>query len=193
MKIYLCRHGQTTGDVEDRYGGDYDDHLTDLGNSQAQGLAGALNSKGIEKIFVSPLIRARETAEILGKTLDLVPEVVPDLKERNRNGILTGMVKLEAKEKYPEVVAVLSDYRNTIEGAESLGVFEERIKETIEVISKTNYGTIAIVTHGGPILTVLRGIEDVPDYKIEDCGFAELSVDGGKMTVLELNGITRME
>lgn len=34
MKIYLVRHGETTGDVEDRYGGWYDDHLTDRGKEQ---------------------------------------------------------------------------------------------------------------------------------------------------------------
>lgn len=45
MKIFLCRHGQTTGDIEDRYGGDYDDHLTDLGKTQAEELANKLQGK----------------------------------------------------------------------------------------------------------------------------------------------------
>jgi len=36
MKIYLIRHGETTGDVEDRYGGSYDDHLTDKGRGQLE-------------------------------------------------------------------------------------------------------------------------------------------------------------
>ena len=31
MKIYLIRHGETTSDIEDRFGGDYDDHLTSHG------------------------------------------------------------------------------------------------------------------------------------------------------------------
>ena len=54
MKIYLIRHGQTTGDLEDRYGGDYDDHLTEAGRKQSQRLAGKLASSGIEIIFCSP-------------------------------------------------------------------------------------------------------------------------------------------
>jgi broad specificity phosphatase PhoE len=193
MKIFLCRHGQTTGDIEDRYGGDYDDHLTKLGITQAHLLAGSLKSKGIEKIFVSPLIRAKETAEILGEILSLVPEVVPDLKERNQNGVLTGMIKSEAKNKYPELVDRLSNYKNTIEGAESFDNFQIRIIRAIKGILKMNYETIAMVTHGGPIMTILRQIESVPNYKIEDCGLAELMVDGEKMTVLKLNGITRIE
>jgi broad specificity phosphatase PhoE len=193
MKIYLCRHGQTTGDIEDRYGGDYDDHLTKLGVTQAQLLADSLKSKGIEKIFVSPLIRAKETAGILGETLNLVPEVIPDLKERNQNGIVTGMIKSEAKIKYPELVEQLRDYKNTIEGAENFEDFSVRITRVIGEISKMNCETIAIVTHGGPIMTILRQTESAPNYKIEDCAFAELMVDSGKMQVLRLDGITKIE
>ena len=39
MKIYLIRHGETTGDVEDRYGGDYDDCLSKTGEKQVKELA----------------------------------------------------------------------------------------------------------------------------------------------------------
>jgi len=39
MKLFLIRHGQTTGDLEDRYGGTYDDHLTELGHEQLQATA----------------------------------------------------------------------------------------------------------------------------------------------------------
>lgn len=193
MKIFLCRHGQTTGDIEDRYGGDYDDHLTALGKSQAYLLADSLKNNGIEKIFVSPLIRAKETAEIVGKNLNLVPEVIKDLKERNRNGILTGMIKSEAKNKYPDLIDLLGDYKNTIEGAENFEGFQIRINEAIKEISKRNHETVAIITHGGPIVTILRQIESVPDYKIEDCGFAELLVEDGKMVVFKLNDVTRIK
>jgi broad specificity phosphatase PhoE len=65
MKIYLIRHGETTGDVEDRYGGDYDDHLTSKGKDQAKKLAEKIKDFGIERIFTSPRIRAKETSEIL--------------------------------------------------------------------------------------------------------------------------------
>jgi broad specificity phosphatase PhoE len=47
MQIYLIRHGQTNGDVENRYGGDYNDHLAGLGMDQAQKVAGQLVNKGI--------------------------------------------------------------------------------------------------------------------------------------------------
>lgn len=193
MKIYLCRHGQTTGDVEDRYGGDYDDHLTELGISQAQLLADSLTNRGIEKIFVSPLIRARETAEIIGKSLNLVPEVIKDLKERNRNGILTGMIKAEAKIKYPKHAEELKDYKNTIEGAENFEDFQTRIDRVFKEILQTKEETIAVVSHGGPILTILRHIGTAPDYAIEDCGFAEIDSNNGVVKIVSLNGITEVK
>ena len=52
MKIYLIRYGQTTGDVEDRYGGAYDDELSDKGKIQAEELANKIDNSGIQILFV---------------------------------------------------------------------------------------------------------------------------------------------
>ena len=54
MKIYLIRHGQTTGDVEDRFGGTYDDHLSDEGVSQVNKMSKMIYNLGIQIIFSSP-------------------------------------------------------------------------------------------------------------------------------------------
>ncbi len=69
MKIYLVRHGETTGDVEDRFDGAYDDHLSPKGKQQSGKLVNKLENKNIEIIYHSPLIRATETAEILSEKL----------------------------------------------------------------------------------------------------------------------------
>lgn len=189
MKIYLCRHGETTGDVEDRYGGDYDDHLTDLGKTQAQQLGERLRTKGIQKLFTSSRIRAVETAEIFGKIFACEMEVIDDLRERNQYGILTGMVKAEAKEKYPDLPEKFKDYRNTIAEAEAYAPFLDRVNRAIQKIADLNLDTVAVVTHGGPIKAILRQIEYSFDYKLENCAFAELEVKAGKVTVISLNGI----
>lgn len=189
MKIYLCRHGQTTGDVEDRYGGDYDDHLTELGESEAEELALKLQGKGIKKIFASPKIRAQETAKILSEALTVEIETVADLRERNQNGILTGMIRAQAKEEFPQLVERLKDYRNTIEGAESYNAFAKRVNEAVDQIAAQVHDKVAVVTHGGPIRATLRRIDYAPDYKIEDCAFAELEAKDGKLAVISLNGI----
>lgn len=189
MKIYLCRHGETTGDIEDRYGGDYDDHLTDLGKSEAKELAEQLAGKNIEKIFSSSRIRAQETAQILNQILNVDIETVADLRERNQYGILTGLVKSEAKEKYRELAEQLKDFRNTIEGAESYESFDERVQAALIKISQQNFKVAAIVTHGGPIKAILRRVEFHEDFKIKDCAFVELEVVGAEVKIVGMNGV----
>ena len=191
MKIYLIRHGQTTGDVEGRYGGSYDDELSDQGVIQANKLADKLNNSNIEILFCSPLIRAQQTAKILKSKLNCEIKTIQDLQERNKNGILTGMTKKEAELKYPDLAQKVKDYRNQITGAESQEDFIKRIKKAfLEVINNTDYSTIAIVTHGGPIWAVFRDImnnEGVID--IGDCGYMVLNKENQKLTIEKMNDI----
>jgi broad specificity phosphatase PhoE len=176
MKIYLIRHGQTTGDIENRYGGDYDDELTDEGKIQAHKLADKIADSGIQVILCSPLIRAQQT--------------IRDLKERNQNGILTGMIREEAKLKYPELSEQVKDYRNQIQGAESYEDFVARMKKAImEISNTTNYSTIGIVTHGGPIRVVFREILKDREIDIADCAYAILNSEGQTLTLEARNGI----
>ena len=187
MKIYLIRHGQTTGDVENRYGGAYDDELSDKGKIQAQELANRLDSSGIEILFCSPMIRAQQTAKILKTNLNCEIKTIENLKERNKNGILSGMTKNEAKRKYPELVEKLKDYRNQIQGAESQEDFTERIKKAfMEVMNTESYSTIGIVTHGGPIWVIFEDILNEKGFDFEDCAYAVLNKKGQELTLDEL-------
>ena len=189
MKILFIRHGETTGDVENRYGGDYDDHLSAKGQEQSKNLAEVLKGKGIEVIFASPLIRAQETAKAVAE--QAVCEVVAkqELKERNQYGILTGMEKGEAKEKYPELAEALKDRLNTIEGAESYEDFSERIAGEFDKIINESEGkneVIAIVSHGGPFRVLFRDILKWGELKeIGDCAFVELEKTGNNFYWLD--------
>ena len=191
MKIYLCRHGQTTGDIEDRYGGDYDDHLTELGRKQATELANKLVDKKIERIFSSSMVRAQETAKNLSEKLGVPIETVGGFRERNQNGILTGMIKSEAKEKYPDLVDQLKDYQNAIDGAEQYQVFSDRVTHSFKEVLNRNETSIVIVTHGGPIRALFRGILKDGEVKIGDCAYAEIEGTSGVLKVTNLDGITR--
>jgi broad specificity phosphatase PhoE len=190
MEIYLIRHGQTTGDVENRYGGSYDDELSDEGEVQAHKLADKLSNSGIQTIFCSPLIRAQQTAKIINTKFNCEIKTVQNLKERNQNAILSGMTRDEAKTKYPELVEQVKDYRNKIEGAESYEDFVERIKKAfMETTNIANYSTIGIVTHGGPIRVVFREILKDREIDIADCAYAVLDKEGQKLTLERLDGI----
>lgn len=189
MRIYLARHGQTTGDVEDRFGGDYEDHMTDLGKRQANALAEKLSNNNIERIYASPRIRARETAEILKQKLNVVVEIVENFRERNHYGVMTGMVKSEAIRKYPDLIALLSDTKNTIRGGEDYESFKKRIEEAWKSTITSNYKTVTVVTHGGPIRLIFREILGIGEIKIEDCAFAEIEVNGNDIKLINTEGI----
>jgi broad specificity phosphatase PhoE len=175
MRIFLIRHGETTGDIEDRYGGDYDDHLTEKGKEQARELAKKLADKGIEVIFSSPRFRAKETADILGKTLRCNVIIREEIRERNSYGFLTGMKKSEARIKYPKETRLLKSYKNTIKDAENYEHFRDRIVRAFEEITESENEVIAIVTHGGPISCIFREILKKGEFKrLDDCAFFEI-------------------
>jgi broad specificity phosphatase PhoE len=188
MKIYLIRHGQTTGDIEDRFGGDYDDHLTEEGKSQSNILANKLVDKGIEKIFASPRFRAQETAKILSDTLGVELQTVEDIRERNAYGILTGMIKSEAKEKYPKEFEEVKSYKNTTTGAEEYAHFKQRVIAALNEISSGDQKVVAIVSHGGPISCFFREVLGQEIFGLRDCGFAELEKNG-EYKLLNVDGL----
>ncbi len=191
MKIYLTRHGQTTGDLEDRYGGDYDDHLSVEGQQQAEQLAQELKGKGIQVIFTSPLIRARETARILQNTLNCQIKTLDNIRERNQYGVLSGMVKSEAQEKYPELTEEVKAYRNTIQGAEPYEHFKSRIEEAWEEILSQPQKKIAVVAHGGPIKVIFREIFKEGEISVGDCAYARIDHEGSDYKITALNGIEK--
>ncbi len=175
MKILLIRHGETTGDIEDRWGGSYDDHLTERGREQLHVTAQSIAEKKIEIIFHSPLIRAREAAEIISDEIGCPLQQFEGLEERHY-GILTGLPKKEALEKYPEVVEAHKNPMNTDPDGESFDDFNDRVVTAFEKIIKEECETIAIVSHGGSLKRILDHIgAPIPD-SIGDGGVIEVEV-----------------
>ncbi|QQG52420.1 MAG: histidine phosphatase family protein [Candidatus Falkowbacteria bacterium] len=190
MKLIFIRHGKTTGDVEDRYGGDYDDHLTDKGRTQAQEALEELKTKNIRLIISSPLLRARETAEILAA--GRCPVIVePNFKERNQYGIVTGRIKEEVAMETPELAEALRDYLNTIEGAESYQDFRNRIVSAVNNLADKEQDICrAIIWHGGPMRVLFRDILKIGEIgKIGDLAWVEIEGDGKNFKIIDCRRI----
>ena len=73
MLLYIIRHGDPIYDP---------DSLTDLGHEQARALVPRLAPLGFDKIFVSPMIRAQQTAAPTCEALGMTPAVRPFLSEQ---------------------------------------------------------------------------------------------------------------
>jgi broad specificity phosphatase PhoE len=109
MDVLWARHGQNLANVTRTMSHrSYDGDLTDLGREQAQELADRLVGfvqDPIRLLVCSPLRRARQTADILGRVLGLpVAMELEDLREVNV-GALDGRRDAEAWDTYDRVLA----------------------------------------------------------------------------------------
>ncbi len=80
-QVYLVRHGETAWTITGQHTGRTDIPLTERGKLEVQTLAPRLQGKAFALVLSSPLLRARQTAELAGFT-DRV-ESTDDLLEWN--------------------------------------------------------------------------------------------------------------
>ena len=158
--IYLMRHG---ADSPDRLGGWSPYGLSDKGIRQVHAAKEQLRDKGIEAIFSSDLPRAKETADIVAAYLQLPVTVLPQFRETN-NGCLAGMLKTEAREKYPGLWWSALDWTQTYPGGESPALFFQRIEKAWRAF-RADEGdkTVLLVTHSG-VMNVILCLENGVTY-----------------------------
>lgn len=188
--IYLMRHG---ADPSDRLGGWSTDGLTEAGRSQVHEATTELRGKGITKICASDLTRARETAEIIADELGLEIEYMPEFRESN-NGLLAGMPKTEAAQKYPGIYWNALDWTECWPGGESPEQFYKRIKEAWSDF-KQQVGTepVLLVSHGGVMNIILCLENEIPytnketHFKIKDAEIIQIANITNMKHICELN------
>ena len=74
MKIYFTRHGETLWNLEHRFQGWKDSELTENGVKRAELLGKKFNDIKIDKIFTSPIKRAKRTAYLIKGDKDIEVE-----------------------------------------------------------------------------------------------------------------------
>lgn len=92
-RLIFVRHGEAAG--ANFPGGDADRPLTLHGQAQAEAMARALAASGVrlERLFTSPLVRARETARALTEAgLAEKAEICPDLLPERGTGPLLQLI-----------------------------------------------------------------------------------------------------
>lgn len=190
MKILFVRHGESVDDIEDRYGGSADFDLTEKGKKQVLEASKKISSldEKFEVILSSPLKRAFQSAEIISNELGLEVEVLEYLKERNLNGVLTGLTRSEAKKKYPEVVETHNRWEY-VDGSERTEDFNNRVKNAIQYLLKMQYGSLVAVTHGLFLKAFFKEFLNIDVKKVGDGGFVLLEETHGGFRILSKDGI----
>lgn len=99
LRILLLRHAQSTWNAQGRWQGRADPTLSPDGRRSAESIAPYY--EGVSTIYSSPLLRSRETAEIIGKVLGIEHLLISeDLSERNI-GEWTGLTREEVERSWP--------------------------------------------------------------------------------------------
>jgi len=79
--IVLVRHGQTDLSRADYFCGTTDPPLDAVGREMAEAVAARAARERWAALHASPLLRARETAEAIGRWIGLPVQIEPDLRE----------------------------------------------------------------------------------------------------------------
>ena len=156
--ILLARHGETDDNREPiRIQGRLDTPLNDTGRAQAAELAQRVSGEGIEAIYSSHLVRAKETAEIVARHLGAAPVVVDPRLAEGWRGELEGRLWRDVAQEDPELFAAWrragQEFR--FPGGESLGEQQERTLAALEDVRAAGRLPALVVCHGGSIRTVL--------------------------------------
>ncbi|MDX1952629.1 MAG: histidine phosphatase family protein [Verrucomicrobiota bacterium] len=164
-RLYLIRHGE----VEEKYhkvfgGARIDMELSPLGHEQVRALANYLLPMPPDLIYASPMRRVQQTLEPLAQALELMPVILPDLREVDF-GSWTGLSWEQVLEKFQISAYTWLDQLEdgTIPQAETTVAFRERVANAINTILNESSGkSIAVVCHGGVIRMILSILFDLP-------------------------------
>ena len=152
MKICLIRHGETDWNVIGRLQGREDIPLNENGKIQARQCGFSLKSMNWIAIITSPLLRARQTAEIIADVLD-IQEIYNDANFIERDyGKASGLTEKERIVLFPD---------RKYEGMENWETLRDRMyKSIVQNANKFHPDNIIIISHGSAINSTLAELSN---------------------------------
>lgn len=203
VRLLLIRHGESVWNRENRWQGHADIPLSETGRRQARLLARRFQSeqRPIRALYTSDLRRARETADILGRTLGMTPTPTAAWREMDI-GIWSGLTTAEVVARHPEEWERLRQGEDRPRGGgETFAEFQGRLLQSLHMCIAAHVGQeIAIVTHGGAIRALLLhckgwGVSRFGDIeKIGNTGVSEIFVSpNGAARIERINCVAHLD
>ena len=140
QQVYLLRHGETNWSLSKQHTGSTDIPLTENGRAVARALAPVLAEARFERVFSSPLQRARQTCELAG--LGAHATIDEDLLEWDY-GEYEGLTPHQIRGKHPEWLI----FRDGCPGGESTDEIGARVDRVIARVRAAE-GNVALFAHG---------------------------------------------
>lgn len=189
VNIYIARHGETTWNAVGRYQGRLETPLSPLGQAQAQALAGALESKNVERIISSPLSRCMQTAVPLSLKIGVPIEEEPLLLEIG-HGTWEGRYRDEIAANEPDLYRTWKEHPEVVkfEGGESLADVLARWQKFVEQFDPrvdTLLLTHDIVVRIALLERARRPMEELRHVHALNAAYARFEVTDGLWTLRE--------
>lgn len=147
--IYLVRHGESENNAAGTYNTP-DAKLSERGRRQAEEIAARCAKLHVDGIIASPMVRAKDTAEIVGARIGKTVEVSELFMERRMATSLHGKSR-----KDPEVIQILKEMNENLvdpayryEDGESFEDLMKRALACLDLLEKRPEQSLVVVTHG---------------------------------------------
>jgi probable phosphoglycerate mutase len=190
VRLILVRHGEVPANREMRYLGSRDDALTDTGHMQALRIAETLATLPIVAVYSSPRRRTLETARPIARihNLDVIPSIA--LRETDY-GAWEGRSRAEILAAGGNMAAHLRAWEHdpalAPPGGESMLATDARVLAEVEAIRERHtLGIVVIVSHVGPIKSIIRHALGMPSGQIR------MFLDPGTISVVDWEPSTAM-
>lgn len=163
--LILWRHGRTIWNKEQRFQGQTDVPLDEVGITQAQRAAQLLRHLDPHHLVSSDLQRALKTAEELARLTNLEIKIDQDFRE-TAHGEWEGLTYQELKEKYGDIYhrwSAGTEIRPGDTGETRLEVATRMVRGINKHLSQVQPGgTMVVATHGGAARAAVAQLLELP-------------------------------
>jgi len=197
--LYLIRHGATDNNEASPprlQGRRTDPGLSKAGFEQAARTARWLAEQGVDAVYSSPLLRARQTAEQIAKLRGLTVQLVDDLIEIDV-GCWEGLAWEEIEQRDPEAYRLFmtdASVHPYLDG-ENLGTVLSRTIPAMARLMAANLGRrVAVVAHNVVNRAYLAHLLDLPlrNYRSipqDNCGVNVICCEQGTAELVTINAV----
>ncbi len=199
-QLIFIRHAQSTWNEVRRWQGHANPPLAESGRRQARLLAQRLAKWKIDCLYASDLLRAAETAEIIGAAIGLKP--IHDSLWRERGfGALEGLTAEEIALQFPEAWASrMVGPISGVPGAEpQADVIARSLAGCSNLLTQHQDQTVVVVSHGGMILTTLVHLLGLPPsgHSLlvvgKNTSISRVAIENGHARLAGLNDTAHLE
>lgn len=197
IKLILVRHGATVCNENGKMSGFTDSILSEKGKLQRDKLTEYLKYENIDKIYITPFSRTKETVKKLAHIKQIQMEETSELNEINF-GDFEGLSFNEIKERYDKEVdkMINEGFKYKYPNGESLEDTFLRVKAKMQkIISENDNSTILICSHGGTIRNIISFLlcDDYKyhwNFRIDNGSVTEIEIENNFAVINKLNDTT---